>query len=38
MITKKGEMMKSIMIKVIDIKSNDTCDLLAELDHVVTKF
>jgi hypothetical protein len=25
--------MKSIMIKVIDIKSKDTCDLLAELDH-----
>ncbi|WP_133974343.1 hypothetical protein [Acinetobacter calcoaceticus] len=33
MISKKGVMMKSIMIKVIDIKSKDTCDLLAELDH-----
>jgi len=26
-------MMKSIMIKVIDMKSKDTCDLLAELDQ-----
>ncbi|MDR6795994.1 hypothetical protein [Acinetobacter calcoaceticus] len=25
--------MKSIMIKVIDMKSKDTCDLLAELDQ-----
>jgi len=29
MISKKGVMMKSIMIKVIDIKTKDTCDLLA---------